>query len=497
MWRMLLAMGGAALTTLALAPFSLWPLIVLSPACLWLALQHLKPRQAALVGWCYGVGLYGAGVSWVFVSIHTFGNTPWLAAAAMTAAFVMALALFFAVQGALFSRFFSHSAHARVHFIGVWMLFEWLRSWVFTGFPWLYLGYALTDSPLRYWAPVGGVWLLSLAVLVLSMTLTCLLQGTTRRAAAGWLLACMVLASAPGLPRDWNRVTGRLSVDVVQANISQSIKWDASALPAILDRYAHLTETQTRAKVVIWPETAVSAYLNYSLPYLAPLLNRLEQQQRILISGYPGLAADPDHPDGYRVHNSLGTLTGEIALYHKQRLVPFGEYVPLERYLRGLIGFFDLPMSGFSLPEHAQQALHFNGMQVAAAICYEIAYPELVRKLAQHSQWILTVSNDTWFSHTLAPAQHLQIAQMRALENNRWVVRSTNNGLTALIDPHGNLRQQAPPYQEAVLSGTIELRQGQTPYQQLGSAPAALLSLLCLVFVRRKASVSRPIDRPN
>uniref|UniRef100_UPI003563D14D apolipoprotein N-acyltransferase n=1 Tax=Neptunomonas sp. TaxID=1971898 RepID=UPI003563D14D len=291
------------------------------------------------------------------------------------------------------------------------------------------------------------------------------------------------------LPKDWTQSSGHIQqVDIVQANIPQQLKWDKNYLPEFLNMYSKITLRDTQASLVIWPETAIPSLLSSAKPYLSELLDRFDKDNRTLISGLPSIEADSEHPDGYRAHNSLAVLTGKTDIYHKQRLVPFGEYVPMEAYLRGVIEFFNLPMSSFSLPAETQTTLSTGDMKIAAAICYEIAYPELVRQLSIHSDWILTVSNDTWFSHSLAPAQHLQIARMRALENGRWLVRSTNNGLTAIIDPYGNITAQAPAYQQAVLSGSIENRSGTTPYQKYGAAPVLLFSLLLLAacFIRRK-----------
>ncbi|SFG00502.1 apolipoprotein N-acyltransferase [Neptunomonas qingdaonensis] len=488
-YRALISLFCGALTPLAFAPFDLWLLILITPGILYLLLQDLSPRRAAWISWCFGTGFFGTGVSWVYVSIHTYGNASVLLASIMTLAFAMGLALTFALQGWCYAKWLSPSRFSAAGFIGIWILFEWFRSWFLTGFPWLYLGYALIDSPFKFWAPLGGVWLLSLTVLCLSIGVIQLIKAhrTPRRIALAVLISLPCLALI--LPKDWTQSSGHIQqVDIVQANIPQQLKWDKNYLPEFLNMYSQITLRDTQASLVIWPETAIPSLLSSAKPYLSELLYRFDKDNRSLISGLPSIEADSEHPDGYRAHNSLAVLTGKTNIYHKQRLVPFGEYVPMETYLRGVIEFFNLPMSSFSLPAETQTTLRIGDMKIAAAICYEIAYPELVRQLSIHSDWILTVSNDTWFSHSLAPAQHLQIARMRALENGRWLVRSTNNGLTAIIDPYGDITAQAPAYQQAVLSGSIENRSGTTPYQKYGAAPVLLFSLLLLAacFIRRK-----------
>lgn len=492
-YRALIALISGALTPLAFSPFDFWGLIFLTPGILFLLLDNLSPKKAAWISWCFGTGFFGTGVSWVYVSIHTYGNAPVWLAALMTLAFAMGLALTFALQGWCYARWLSRSSLSSIGFIGLWVLFEWCRSWFLTGFPWLYLGYALIDSPLKFWAPISGVWLLSLVVLCLSVSTILLLAArkTSQRIMLAVVITLPFMSLA--LPKDWTQTTGETQeIDIVQANIPQQLKWNKSYLPEFINTYSRMTLEETRAPLVIWPETAIPALLSSAKPYLSKLLAQLEQDNRSLISGLPSIERDAKHPAGYRVHNSLALLTDKTDTYHKQRLVPFGEYVPMESYLRGLIEFFNLPMSSFSLPTQQQTTLSLGSSKIAAAICYEIAYPELVRQLSTDSDWILTVSNDTWFSHSLAPAQHMQIARMRALENGRWLVRSTNNGLTAIVDPYGDITAQAPAYQQAVLSGSIEKRTGATPYQNYGATPVLLFSLLLIVvcFTRRQKESS-------
>jgi apolipoprotein N-acyltransferase len=482
-FRALSALIAGALTPLAFAPFDLWPLIFITPAILYSLIRHTSVKQSLWYGWVFGVGFYGVGVSWVFRSIHDFGGTPLLLAVLMTALFALGLALFFMLQTYLYARWFSRKGFSVAGFVGTWMFAEWLRSWFLTGFPWLYSGYALIDTPFSALAPMGGVWLVSFVCVTISACLVNLFTAKTLPQRALCAATITVLCALPLLDREWTQPKGEpFDVDIVQANIPQDLKWNPNYLPDFLMRYVNITQEQTRAPVVVWPETAVSAIYSEASPYLFPLLQQFDQDQRILISGIPSLEFNPQAPDGYDVFNSLAVLTGDGDVYHKQRLVPFGEYVPFQALLRKLGGFFDLPMSSFSLPAPGQGPLEAGHMKVSAAICYEIAYPELVRETAQDSDWLITVSNDTWFSHTIAPDQHLQIARMRALENGRWLVRSTNNGLTALIAPDGKISMSIPAYKEGVLHGTIQSRNGHTPYQRWGLWPVAVMALALLLL---------------
>lgn len=480
--KTLLALAAGASITLALAPFDLKPLVLLGPGLLYLLQRRQSPRQALLSGYSFGLGFWGAGVSWVYVSIHTYGNASPLLAGVLTGLFVMALALLFALQGWLFARLARRRQLRWLCFSAIWVGFEWLRSWLLTGFPWLYLGYAALDTPLESWAPLAGVWGLSLLLVLLACGLVQALVERRVRPLLPGLLLCLLSTFLPAAwtwPKD---STPPLRVALVQPNIPQLQKWLPSQLEPILQRQMQLSRQHPDVDLLIWPETAIPATFNRAAPLLGPFLDQLDRRGTALISGFPYAEADPERPLGQRFHNSLGLFSAGSGLYHKQRLVPFGEYVPLEKQLRGIIDFFNLPMSSFSLPEDHTAPLRWGDLQIAPAICYEIAYPGLVSRQSRQSALILTVSNDTWFGRSIAPEQHLQIARMRALENGRWVVRATNNGYTALIDPLGKISQQAPLDTATTLAGEVTPMQGQTPWQWLGIWPLLTVLLGLLLF---------------
>lgn len=497
LFRHLLALIAGAALTAALAPFDAWPLAWLSPAAFFLLLnrygnnERTAPRcgrRSARLGFSYGLGFFGAGVSWVFVSISEHSATPLPVALLLTGLFVAGLAMLFAVQAGIYGRYLNRSRYSWLAFAGLWWLFEWLRSWLFTGFPWLYLGYASLDTPLQTWAPIGGVWLISLWVALGATALVTLVRksGRSNRTLAALVLTLPWLAT-PFLPTDWTHEQRTLDVALVQADIPQAIKWQRGQLPGILARYRTLTRQIEDAELIIWPETSIPALYRSSLPYLGDLFQQLDEQGVSLIAGMPAAVPDRADPQQYRFHNSLAVLSGGAGVYHKQRLVPFGEYLPMESVLRGMVDFFNLPASSFRLPEGEQSNLSINGTRLAPAICYEIAYPELVRQSARNAEILLTVSNDTWFGQSIAPDQHMQIARMRALENGRWLIRGTNNGISALVDPQGQISAIAPRYDVAVLKGQVTAMQGETPWQQLGIWPTLMLAFaLTLSCIRRR-----------
>lgn len=473
---------------LSFSPFDLFPFVLLGPALLFGLLIRLNTsRQAALLGWSFGLGLFGAGVSWVWVSIHVYGGASFFLATLATLVFVAALALLFAAQAWLFHRFFLSKGQPWLAFIAIWLGFEWLRSWFLTGFPWLLTGYAWLDTPFSPLASLLGVWGLSLMTLCLAIGLY---EAIRSRSALALVLALILPTLALSLSQEYTKIRpdSELSIALVQPNISQHDKWDTRQLEPMLQHLIDLSRPYQDHDLIIWPETAIPSLYYQAAPYTEPFFRQLEAGDTTLISGFPFMTSEPDHPELTRFHNSLGIFSNGNGIYHKQRLVPFGEYVPLESQLRGLIDFFDLPMSEFSLPEHTDLTLEVQDRSLAPMICYEIAYPELTRRSARSADMILTVSNDAWFDDSLAAEQHLQIARMRAVENGRWVVRGTNDGITALISPKGEVVDRLSRESAGVLSIRVPAMQGQTPYQLYGIWPFILLTISLLLFSTRQKS---------
>lgn len=485
-WRGdVLALIAGALTTLSFTPFDIWPLGLLSAALLYQGLHDLNGRQALWRGWCWGVGLFLSGVSWVYVSIHVHGYAPPALAALLTALFVAGLALLPALMAWLWARWLRPNGNpwlAATGFAALWVAQELFRSWFLTGFPWLYQGYAHTDTWLAGWAPLGGVWLLSF----LTVLSACLLSEWRlwRRLGhgllAGALLAAIWIGGALLSSIEWTRPAGApLSVALIQANIEQSRKWDPAHIDHTLATYRDLSYAQP-ADIILWPETAVPVLSSRAMPFVQGMAANLAQQGSTLITGIPVDQVDTNGE--MRIYNGIMVAGAQPSQYLKHKLVPFGEYVPLEDLLRGVISFFDLPMSNFSRGPLQQEPLEAAGYRLAPMICYETVYPDFAGRLAARSELLLTISNDSWFGKSIGPLQHLQMARMRALESGRWMIRGTNNGVTALIDHQGQITARIPQFQQSVLRGDVQPRDGLTPWLRFGSWPLAVLVLAALML---------------
>lgn len=475
-------LSGLALP-LALAPFYLWPLALLAPALLLAVLWRTAPRRALLLGYLHGLGRYGLGVSWVYVSIHVYGGAaPWLATL-LVVFFVAALALLPALMAWLFARLQrGGSGVGAALFTGLWVLLEWLLTWLLTGFPWLFLGYAQLETPLAGYAPLGGVLLVSL----LTVASASLLWLAVVRRRWQWMLSVGALwLLGAGLAQvQWSQPSGEsLRVALVQGAVPQQLKWQRGQQQPILRHYLQLTDPHwAEADVIIWPEAALTWFAR-EVPQLLDDLDAHARQSGVsLVLGMPDVARGSGAFQNTALALGLGS-----GRYVKQRLVPFGEYVPLESLLRGSIAFLDLPMSRASPGPPDQPPLKAAGVSLALAICYEIVYPELVRQLADAPGLLVTLSNDTWFGDSLGPPQHLQMARMRALELGRPLLRATNDGITAVVGPAGEVQARLGRFRPDVLSADVAPHQGRTPYAVLGGSWVVVVAFLLVVAGLRRS----------
>lgn len=493
-WRLwhkcLTALIAGALTPLALAPLNIWPLALISPAVLMLLLYRQGPTNIFRLSWAFGVGLFGVGISWVYVSIHDFGYTGVPLAAFLTSLFVIGLGLIFSLPFLLLALRQPQTRSLFSHLLAtaaLWVLGEWIRSWFLTGLPWLYIGYSQINTPIAGWAPVLGIFGLSL-ILALSTAfiLWAALERTKRSILISVIFLCSFWGSGAYLTAvEWTQSTGnQYQVALIQANIAQEKKWRPEHLATTLRRYERMTKQATSADWVIWPEAAIPLVYHRALPVLSKTHETALNNNRALITGILY-----DNPNG-EYHNSITGLGLATGLYHKTRLVPFGEYIPLESLLRSTLDFFNLPVSTIRPGKPNQTPLQIGSERIASAICYEVVYPDLVAENAKDSNIILTISNDAWFGGSWGPLQHLQMAQMRALETGRYVIRSTNNGVSAIINTDGELVERSDQFVQQVLKGNVQTYQGSTPFMRWGSLPVLLLSFgLLLLGINRVSRI--------
>ncbi|WP_165310587.1 apolipoprotein N-acyltransferase [Vibrio ziniensis] len=493
--RPLAAAFVGALTTLSFAPYQIWPLAFISPAILLLLLNKQSAKKGAWIGYCWGIGQFATGISWVHVSIDTFGGMPKIASVFLMVLLIAYLAIYAALFGWTINRFFHTSNRMRLLVAApiLWIIGDWLRGWVMTGFPWLWLGYSQIDSPLANFAPIGGVELLTLLVLICS---GCLAYSFISKSWSTLAIPAIVFATGYGLnAAQW--VTPQplrsTKIALIQGNIDQALKWAPSHRWPTIMKYTDLSRENWDADIIIWPEAAVPAF-EYELP---SYLKSLDELARMNNSGI--ILGILNQNENREFYNSIlavgGTHDAEYSYdvskrYNKHHLLPFGEFVPFGDILRPIAPFFNLPMSSFSRGSFVQKNIRISGHTFASALCYEIIFNEQVRQnVNEDTDFILTLSNDAWFGKSIGPLQHMEIARMRALEMGKPVVRSTNNGVTAVTDYQGHIIKELPQFETGVLKVDMIPTRGQTPYHWYGSWPLYIwvsLGLIACAINQRK-----------
>ena len=481
-----------AFLALAFSPVDFYFLAILSPAVLFYSLLFATPRRAAWLGWWFGMGYFGVGVSWGFVAIHVFGFSSVFAAVILTFIGVSFMAAYISLQGyvsVLFIKkidFENKKIIVLVIFPLFWALFEWFRGWFLTGFPWLSLGYSQTNSFLSGYASVLGVYGVSwLTALSSSLLLMSFLYKNTKKIFPTLFAIGLIWLGGYFLSFvSWTKITGEpLKVSLVQGNVEQQTKWDPNHFEKRKQTYLSLTQKYWDSDLVLWPENSLTVF-HHQLKnnFLTDLAKQAEKKNTDIILGLPVLdRKNNNYFSSLLVVNKSGEQT---QFYHKNHLVPFGEYVPLASLLRGLISFFDLPMSGFTPGRYDQKVLLAAGQKIAPTICYEDAFGEDLIRFLPEATLLLNASNNAWYGDSFAPHQHLQISQMRALETGRDMMRVTTNGVSALINHQGKIISRSPQFEAHVVTGYVQPRLGATPYVKGGN-----VFILMIIFIGLVGSI--------
>jgi apolipoprotein N-acyltransferase len=480
-----LALIAGGLLPLAFAPFHLFWLSVLCPAIWLYCLAHTQNmKRIAWRGWLFGFGFFLTGISWVYISMHRFGGVNVAVASLLTVAFVAALGLVFLVYACVWRRLFpsNHLLNLLIAFPACWALFEWLREWFLTGFPWLFLAYSQIRSPLSGYTPIIGCYGTAFMTTLCSafIVYAVLHKGKTRL----WSIVGLVAVIALGAllhTIHWTKPTGKkLSVSLIQGNIPQSMKWNPQQVVPTLNTYETLTQNNW-ANLVVWPEAAVPITMMEAQTFLQKMDAQARQHHAALITGIPITTEG-----GNAFYNGALGIGEANGSYAKRHLVPFGEYIPLKTIAGNVMRILNIPLPDLVNGPEKQAGLTLNSTPIATFICYEIAYPNLLRSDLPRAQLLVNLSDDAWFGHSIAAEQQLEIAQTRALQSGRYLLASTNNGVTAIVNEKGDILSKLPRFKQGALHGNVLLMTGSTPWAMWGNTPIVIILLILLIIVRTR-----------
>ena len=478
MWLLYFLAG--CILPLAFAPINAWPIAIISLYVFCKLITQVSIKHVFWHGLLFGIGYFSVGVSWVFISIHDYANTNVTLAIIITGIFVLILALYIAIT-AVVSKYLSNLFKSSIKYNSIiilpstWLMLEILRSWLFTGFPWVLIGYSQINSPLIGYAPIVSVYGISFLTLVTS---SIIYHVITNKSYILLTIVLIIWLFGWHINKiNWTNPVNNLPINLsmIQGNIQPNNKflledpyktnWDLYSKPAI-------QQFKQGINLVIWPESSLTVPLPYSKSFIQNLDNIAKQYNATIILGLPIKVTNRE-----KYHNSILAIGANHARYGKTKLVPFGEYLPLSKYLRGIINLFAIPMSDFIPAAIQQNAFNLKDYVLLPLICYEMAYPEFVRsKIEKYSvNAIVTISEDGWFGNSWGPHQHLDIARMRAIETGRYVLRATTSGISAVIHPQGKVLAKSPQFKKHILTSKFYSYTNSTPWVSFGAYPWLLL----------------------
>lgn len=483
MKKNLLSLLAGSLLPLSLAPFNLYTFAFISPALLlWIWLRS-SAKQACWNGWLFGLGFFTVGTSWIYISIHQFGNASILLAALLTAIVIAIVSFYFALFGFIFKRFFSTQSDVKnclLVFPALWVVYEFARSVLLTGLPWNLLGYAQFTTPLSGFAPIFGIYGLSLITALISGALVLLI---TKQKNSAKIISLVIVFGWIGLSfvfyhHAWTKADGRpIEASIIQGNIPQEVKWDKHYLIQNINVYKHLTFDHFSSQLIVWPEGAFPLYPQEAPQFIHMLSQLAAKNNSNIIFGEPLY-----HEDSKKYYNGMLLIGKNQGEYLKRHLVPFGEYTPLENIFNKLLSFFQIPMSDFSHGPYHQKDFKVDNIRIAPFICFEVIFPELVLDSAEKSELLLSISDDSWFGKSIALPQQLAMSQMRSLETGRYQLIATNTGISAIVSPFGEIVRAAPIDQREVITENITPMSGKTPLMKWHYYPVIIAVLMMIVI---------------
>ncbi|THB69666.1 MAG: apolipoprotein N-acyltransferase [Gammaproteobacteria bacterium] len=447
--------------------------------------QITSGKVAFYLSWLYGFAFFLGGVHWIYVSISQYGSAGALGGIAVVLFLSAALAIYTGLAGLILWKVYSKSGHSHILitallFPAIWVLMELARSYLFTGFPWLILGNSVIDGQFAALLPVVGSYGVSFILISIVSSLFVLLIAETKiaRAVAIIFIMAIFLVAKNFSGILWTKgLDKKITASVVQGNIAQDEKWKLENRIPTIELYYNLSEPLWKTSdVIVWPETAIPSFYTLVEEYVFYLSQKASAEDKALIFG---IINNVDHTVFYNSVMQVGKNTGE---YRKQHLVMFGEYLPLRQFFSDFLDFLGAPMSDLAHGKTGQPPFETAGYKAGVSVCFEIAFSGLINNMAGNSNFLVNISNDGWFGTSIGPHQHFQIARVRAAETGKPLIRSTNTGISAIIDADGAVIKRTKQFEQEVATASFMPRAGNTPYVEYGDLPVLILSLTIFIL---------------
>ena len=474
--RRLFALLSGSLIPFSFSPFDLYFLSIFSLiAIFYLWSETETARESFLLGYLFGFAMFGIGVNWLHISIDLFGGVNLFFALFFTYTFIAFVSLYPALTGYIAVKYFRSNFFIFTPIL--WVLFEWAKGWILTGFPWLNIGTSQTNSILVNFAPIIGDYGVSFITCIFAVAIIKIFSCYKKEKFLSAMLLIIISLTSLFLNKvNWTKHTGSfLNVTLVQASIPQEIKWQPGQDKISFNIYTELSESFWLSDLIIWPETAISSKYYQANNFISKIEKKRQGKNAFFMTGI--IKEDKDSGEYF---NSILLIDNKHHFYNKHHLVPFGEYLPFEKILYHPLRLFNIPISNFSSGKYDEKNFETSKGNFGMSICYEDAYGNEVRRSMPEANVLINVSNDAWFGNSMAPHQHLQIARMRAIENGRYFLRATNNGISAIIDNKGKIISRSPQFEKHILNSSVPLFTGASPFSKYGNIP--LLTFFILLF---------------
>ena len=469
--KYLLSIISGSLFSLSFAPFNVWPLLIFSLVLYIYLLNGLTYKQSFRVGYLYGLGIWSVGISWVYVSIHYHGNINIYYSIIITLLFIVLLSFYSALQEIIYKYFnFNRLSGPLLSFSLSWVLLELIRESLFTGFPWLIAGTSIAGSLIDGWIPIIGAIGMSILISVLSGSIYILITQLNNRKLVTFAVITILVIVTPGyLLKDinWTQKKDQITISVIQPNLTLKEKWSLSGIQKTRRIFEKAIKQADNKELIIFPETALILNESKQINWLNSMDKSARLKEVGIITGIIERKETDLNSEDSLIYNRIKGFGDAQGSYNKIKLVPFGEFIPFNRFSGNLLDLIGLKLTN-TIPGQDYSSIIFKDNNISPSICYEVAFSNLIRKSSLNSNLLVTISNDTWFGGSIGPDQHLEIAQNRAIEHQKPLIRSTNSGISSIIDKNGNFLLKQGNFEDKSMKATISSYQGLTPFVKYG-----------------------------